>query len=222
MTALLDQPRHKNGKAPTIVKEQVRIAPANIKTIRLKITGTAPYLQCRFPQKAIDKIKKKQLAGDQGGKRARHQPRDFESDYQGSMHRMGKNEFGIPAAAFRAAAISACRLVGYKMTIAKMSVFVVADGYDVLDRTPLVKINGAPEKNEMMGRNRDGSCDIRVRAMWPMWSAAVTVQFDADQFSSSDVFNLFDRVGKQVGIGEGRPDSKESAGLGFGLFKIEV
>jgi len=39
-------------------------------------------------------------------------------------------------------------------------------------------------------------------------------------FTSSDVVNLFNRVGAQVGIGEGRPDSKASAGLGFGLFEI--
>jgi hypothetical protein len=29
------------------------------------------------------------------------------------------------------------------------------------------------------------------------------------------------RVGLQVGIGEGRPDSKNSAGMGWGLFTIE-
>jgi hypothetical protein len=32
--------------------------------------------------------------------------------------------------------------------------------------------------------------------------------------------NLLARVGMQVGIGEGRPDSRESAGIGFGLFRI--
>ena len=39
----------------------------------------------------------------------------------------------------------------------------------------------------------------------------------------SEVFlhnNLIARVGMQVGVGEGRPDSKQSAGLGFGLFDV--
>jgi hypothetical protein len=34
------------------------------------------------------------------------------------------------------------------------------------------------------------------------------------------VTNLMQRVGLQVGIGEGRPDSRESAGLGWGTFAI--
>ena len=39
--------------------------------------------------------------------------------------------------------------------------------------------------------------------------------------SDADIVNLISRVGMQVGIGEGRPDSKQSAGLGFGLFEID-
>jgi len=31
---------------------------------------------------------------------------------------------------------------------------------------------------------------------------------------------LLARVGMQVGIGEGRPDSKNSAGMGWGLFEV--
>jgi hypothetical protein len=42
-----------------------------------------------------------------------------------------------------------------------------------------------------------------------------------DQFTHQDVANLMTRVGLQVGLGEGRPDSKNSAGMGWGLFQIE-
>jgi hypothetical protein len=38
--------------------------------------------------------------------------------------------------------------------------------------------------------------------------------------TADDVTNLINRVGLQVGIGEGRPDSKDSAGIGLGLFEI--
>lgn len=40
-------------------------------------------------------------------------------------------------------------------------------------------------------------------------------------FSHNDIVNLMMRVGQQVGIGEGRPDSKNSAGMGWGLFDIQ-
>jgi len=35
------------------------------------------------------------------------------------------------------------------------------------------------------------------------------------------VTNLLSRVGMQVGIGEGRPFSKNSAGMGWGTFELE-
>ena len=202
-------------------REVVTITAPKMRTIPIRIVGTAPYLQCRFPQKAMLQMMGKQAAGDQNGKRAKRTARDFDADYQGSMHRISDKVYGIPAAAFRAACISACRLVGFKMTIAKLSVFIESDGYDMLDKTPLVIINGTPEKHTMIGRNDNGGADIRVRAIYPEWSATVRVTFDEDQFKLVDVVNLFTRVGAQIGIGEGRPDSKNSAGMGMGTFRIE-
>jgi hypothetical protein len=154
-------------------------------------------------------------------KRTRRPPRDYDDDFKGSIHKASEGFYGIPASAFRAAAISACRLVGFKMTIAKLSIFIEADGYDEVDATPLVKIDGKPEKHVMMGRNADMSPDVRVRALYKKWSAVLVVRFDEDQFSLTDIVNLFARIGSQVGVGEGRPDSKQSAGLGFGTFAIE-
>jgi hypothetical protein len=46
------------------------------------------------------------------------------------------------------------------------------------------------------------------------------IRYDAGMFTSDAMVNLISRVGLQVGIGEGRPDSKNSAGLGYGLFEI--
>ena len=42
-----------------------------------------------------------------------------------------------------------------------------------------------------------------------------------DQFTDEDVINLLTRAGQQVGVGEGRPYSKSSNGLGYGLFTIK-
>ncbi len=110
------------------------------------------------------------------------------------------------------------------MTLAKLSVFVVADGYerDRFGTQPLVKITkGKPERTDFAVRNATGVADIRPRPMWAEgWEAVVTIRFDADQFTLSDVTNLLARRGEQVGIGAGRPDSKDSAGMGWGTFRI--
>lgn len=110
------------------------------------------------------------------------------------------------------------------MTLAKLSVFVLADGYerDRFGVQPLVKITkGKPQRTDFAVRNATGVADIRPRPMWDEgWEAIVTIRFDADQFTVEDVTNLLARMGEQVGIGAGRPDSKDSAGMGWGTFKI--
>ncbi len=213
----------KPTKAKPPEAEKVAVSRPNMVTASMRITGTAPYLQCRFPAKAMNQIMAKQQLGDQTGKgKAKRPPRDYETDYLGSQHKTEKGKFGIPASAFRAACISACRLIGFKMTIAKMSIFIIADDYDVEDATPLVLITGKPEKHISMGRNSDGTPDVRVRTIFKEWSASLRVKFDADQFKLADVVNLIMRVGIQVGVGEGRPDSKNSVGMGYGTFDVEL
>jgi hypothetical protein len=117
--------------------------------------------------------------------------------------------------------MSACRLVGFQVVKAKLAVFVEADGMDKVDGTPLVKIEGEPEHVEHYVRNATGVVDIRVRAMWREWVVNLTVRYDADMFSLADVANLLARAGLQVGVGEGRPDGKRSAGMGWGMFRID-
>jgi hypothetical protein len=96
----------------------------------LRLVGAAPYLQCRFPEKARNSIMEKQAAGSQAGTKRKRTARDFDADYQQSMHFLADGSNGMPAAAFRAAAISACRIVGFKMTLAKLSIFIEPDGFD--------------------------------------------------------------------------------------------
>jgi hypothetical protein len=201
-------------------EENVTIKAPSISTAAFKIVGTSPYIQLRFSQKAIETMMAKHAAGSQANKKKAKEPRDFDADFLAAQHISTDGWAGIPASAFRNAMISACRLVGFKMTLAKLSLFTEADGFDKVDLVPLIKINGEPEKHVMHARNATGVCDIRVRAkFWP-WSADVRVSYDADQFTATDVANLLQRVGQQVGIGEGRNDSKMSAGMGWGGFTL--
>lgn len=201
--------------------KNVVIAPPKIESAKITIRGISPMVQCKFSMKAQDQIRATQEAGQTSRKNKKKEAKDFEAVFQGGRHRSTEGWDGIPAAAFRSAMISACRTVGFKMTLAKLSIFCVADGYDE-EGTGLVKItHGEPTMDVRPGRNANGSVDLRARPMWaPGWQATVTLQWDADQFSASDVMNLLARAGWQVGIGEGRPDSRMSAGMGWGQFEI--
>ena len=198
----------------------VTIKPANIQTAQFRIVGTAPLVQARFSEKAKQAMMAKMEQGSTASKSRAKPARDFDEDMRNAMHISEDGWQGIPAGAFRNAMISACRLVGFKMTLAKLSVFIHADGFDKVDGIPLVKFEGTPERHEMAARVGIDGTDIRIRPMWRKWSAEIRVRYDADQFTVQDIANLMQRVGMQVGIGEGRPDSRSSAGLGWGTFEL--
>ena len=205
-----------------MAEKTAQISKPNIERLVLKIVGNAPYVQNKFSQKAREQMRQTQEAGSVARKGKKREPKDFQQAYEQALHVSEEGWYGIPAASFRAAMISACRLVGFKMTLAKLSVFVFADGLDADEGTPLVRIYGEPEVNESMVRVGMGVADVRWRPMWRKWHAIVRVSYDADQFSTDDVLNLMMRVGMQVGIGEGRPDRKSSAGMGWGTFDVEL
>lgn len=203
--------------------EVVSIKPLNFERIKLTLIGTAPFMQARFAAKAMAAMKEKMEAGPTAKKGVKRKARDFDDDFIQAQHISSAGWNGIPAGAFRNACIDVCRMVGFKMTHAKMSIFIEADGLDKVDGTPLVKmIADPPERTEMATRNATGVADIRIRPIWREWSAKIVIRFDADQFTVNDVVNLMARAGQQVGIGEGRPFSKSSNGLGFGTFRVEA
>jgi hypothetical protein len=207
---------------PDRAPRPVVIQPPKFETANILIRGTAPLVMNNFSQKAREAIIAKQLAGSQARKDRKREAKDFEAAYEGARHLSDDGWDGIPASAFRNGMISACRVASFTMTLAKLSLFVEPDGFDRANSMPLVKITkGKPSPHTMHARPELGGMDIRVRPMWREgWEANLRLRWDADQFSASDVVNLLMRVGQQVGIGEGRPDSKRSAGLGWGLFEV--
>ena len=202
--------------------KRVEISAPNFQTGVFRIIGTAPYLQHKFSNRPKQEIKEKQMAGSTAKKNKQKVAKDFNACYEESKYVGTDGTNGIPATAFRNAFIRACKLVGYEMTMAKMSVFVEADTYDQDDGTPLVNfVKGKPKMHEGIVRIQQ-TMDLRVRAMWREgWEMDLRVKWDADQFTIDDISNLIMRAGLQVGVGEGRPFSKASAGCGFGTFELK-
>jgi len=202
--------------------EVVTISPPNFKEAVFTIVGTAPYVQNKFSKKVRDQIHETQASGSTARKGKKREPKDFQRCYEEAIHRAGAEGWiGIPASGLRRALISACRIVNFHMTRGKLALFVLADDFDTDDGSPLVRIVGEPQYSELGVRNESGVVDLRARPMWkPGWRATVRIRFDADMFTVTDVANLLMRAGQQVGIGEGRPDSPNSCGMGWGTFEI--
>jgi hypothetical protein len=199
----------------------VVITPPDIRVIQLQIEGTSPLVINKFSAKAKEIMMATQMAGSTAKSRKVREAKDFEDLYNGARHVSTQGWDGIHAASFRNAAISACRAAGFVMTKAKLAIFIEPDGFDADDMTPLVRITkGEPQMVVSPCRNASGVIDLRPRPTYFPWGAELKIKYDAGILTETDVVNLLARVGMQVGIGEGRPDSKQSAGVGNGLFTI--
>ena len=199
----------------------VQIKAPNFEQAVFDLIGTAPLVIHRFSAKVKNQMLLKAEEGKSSGSKKNRTAQDSDKKFQEARYISKEGWDGFHAGAVRAAMISACRLVGYKMTLAKMSVFVVADGYDAEEpQIPLIRIIGKAVRQDDMARVETGQPYVTIRAAYHDWRAKVKIRWDADQFSMQDVSNLLARVGQQVGIGEGRPDSKNSCGMGWGTFRI--
>jgi len=200
----------------------VSIAAPRFGHAEFKIIGTEPLVIHRFSAKTKNEMKLKMETGKAASSRKNRQPKNTDQTYFEARYISAAGWDGFHAGSMRNAMISACRLVGFKMTLAKLSIFIEADGRDQEEpQIPLVRIYGDPTKLESIARVETGQPYVCVRAAYYAWYAKVRIRWDLDQFTLEDITNLVSRVGLQVGLGEGRPDSKNSAGMGWGLFSLE-
>lgn len=199
----------------------VTISAPNLQLATFEIRGTAPLVVHRMSAKLKEQLRQKQEEGKTASSKRNRKPQDGNQTYLEARYISRDGWDGINAASIRAAMINACRLVDYKMVLARMSIFVLPDGWDEKEpQIPLIRIYGKAKRQDDLARVDNGNPYVTIRAAFYEWSAKVRIRFDADQFALQDVTNLLSRVGNQVGLCEGRPFSKNSAGMGWGTFEI--
>lgn len=213
----------KSNETQVPTSKHVTIPPPKFEVATFTIHGSAPLVIHRFSKKTKEQMKQKMETGKAASSRKNREAKSTDDLFEESRYRHKDGWDGFNASAIRNAMISVCRLVGFKMTLAKLSIFVLADGWDAEEpQIPLVRIYADAVKQEDMARVETGQPYVTVRAAYHGWSSKIRIRWDADQFTLNDVANLLSRVGLQAGIGEGRPDSKHSAGMGWGLFDIQA
>jgi hypothetical protein len=182
----------------------------------------SPLVVHRFSEKAKKQMEDGMTGVRLPGTKKKREIIDPKQEYEMAKYVSKEGWEGFNASAIRNAMISACRLVGFKMTLAKLSIFVVQDGQDKFEpQIPLVKINGNSVLQRDINHVETGQAYLTFRPAYHNWSAKVRIRWDAKQFNANDITNLLARVGMQVGLCEGRPDSKHSAGMGWGLFNVQ-
>lgn len=209
--------------AVALPRRTVSVTAPNFQRATFRINGTKPLVVCRFSEEAKQGISDTQSEGTVAGSRRKRKKVSPQQQFEKARYYAQKGGWeGFQASAVRNAMISACRLTDIKMTVAKLTIFCEEDGWDKFEpQIPLVRIIGKPVLQTDHVRNRNsGQFSVCTRAAYPQWAADVTIKWDADRLALQDIANLLARVGAQVGFGCGRPDSKDSAGMGWGLFDV--
>jgi hypothetical protein len=199
-------------KSGDVAGQPIRLQRLKDSTSTIRVVGRTPLIPHRWSEKALQMMRDKQY-GDQV--KARRQPKNPEEEAHQSCYWMADGRPAMPATAFKAAMVSACRFFeGIPMTKAKAVIFVEGEGLE-----QLVPIEGKPVMREDTPRNATGVADLRYRmAIFP-WSTTLTVRYIASELDDGSVASLLDAAGR-VGVGDWRPGSPKSSTGVFGTFRV--
>lgn len=174
----------------------------DIRVIVIRLIGDTDLICHHWSAKAIKQMLDKQMGKATAGK----EPKNPEQDYLDSLYQHPDGGYGFPTIAFKNAAVSACTSLGKSVTkVAARQAFHVMGS--------LVKIVGDPVMREDMVTIGIKTADIRYRAAFPQWEAAVKVRYNARVLTSEQVVNLFNTAGFAVGVGEWRPERDGQYGM---------
>lgn len=175
-----------------------------------QLAPESPLVVHRFHEKARQQLmdKKQQKAKAPRGKYDPH------AAFLAAKHLDSEGRDCVPACAFKAAIISAARLVEYiTMSALKQMVFVEGDllplNFDRCENYESYVRLAGPGKNP----------DIRNRPMYHGWSVDLVIEYNQKLLSPSQLLHLLQLAGHSVGLCEGRPAS--SSVLGWGRFEID-
>ncbi len=187
--------------------------------ITVPVVGVTSVIPHQWAEKAKRLMRAKQF-GEVAQKR---QPKNMEEEAENAMYRLPDGRPGMPATAFKAAMVAACRFFeGVPMTEGRLMIAVRGEGPD-----QLVPIRGTEKIREDMPRNATGVVDLRYRTALlagvegvEPWRADIEVIFPPRLISMGSIIALLDASGR-VGVGDWRPGSPKSNSGTFGTYRID-
>ena len=190
----------------------ITIPGISIKRLSLTIVGDSPLVCHRWSKKAKQEMLDKQMKKAKQARTAKHPWMDYcQSMYwisampkEPTQKDIDAATFGVPAIAFKSAAVDACSQIdGMKKVFARGAFHV--DGQ-------IVEIDGKPIMREDMVRVGMGTADIRHRGEFTEWSCVLTISYNSNAISAEQIANLFNVAGFSIGVGEGRPQKDRDWG----------
>lgn len=212
----------------------IEIKPIDVKTVNVRIQGTAPLIVHKWSEKAKREMLEKQMGTTKY--KSKHEPKNPVADFIGSAYWLtaepteGTEEafrkavdegarWGFPVTAIKQAAIMAASRneIDIKTTTLRGAFFIKGEGSDML-----AEIKGSiPHIREDMVRvgGISKTADIRHRAQFDDWYMDLEIQYNQNgPVSLEQIINLINLGGFTNGIGEWRPERDGS----YGTFEVSA
>lgn len=191
-----------NGHADAMV---VEIPGIEVRRLSVHLIGDSELITHKWSEKAKKEMLSKQMKEGKQAKEAKDPWMDFcyaaywitPMPERPTPEDIASARFGMPAVAFKAAAVGACRHADMKMTEARGAFHVNGE---------FVEILGSPEIREDMVRVGMGTADLRYRPGFKTWSADLDISYNTRAISPGQIVNLLNLAGFGVGVGEWRPE----------------
>lgn len=185
--------------------------------VEIRIVGLTPIIPGKWSEKAKMMMPGHPAAEALG--RTKKGVRKPEEEAESRVYRLPDGRPGVPATAYKAAMVSACRFFARPtMTEAKLLFFVEGTGPNQL--VPL-EHEEPPILREDTTRNATGVADLRYRYAFYPWAATLRIRYTPSSISASSVAALLDAAGR-VGVGEWRPGSPKSATGTYGTWRADA
>lgn len=188
----------------------------------IPIVGKTDLIPHQWSEKAKNMMREKQTGGA-GAVRGKREAKDPEAEAEAAIYRLPDGRPGMPATAFKAAMVAACRFFeGLPMTEGRLMIYVRGEGPE-----NLVPITGTEHIREDTPRNATGVVDLRYRTSLlasgegEPWRAELTVVYPPKLISEKSIVALVDAAGR-VGVGDWRPGSPKSNSGIYGTFRIDT
>lgn len=180
--------------------------------LEIPIRGLTPVIPHKWSEKS-----KRMMPGhpDKPDAKEKKSKRNPEEEAEACVYKLDGSP-AIPAAAFKAAIVGACRFFNEpKMVEAKQLLFVEGKGPE-----QLIEITGKKQLREDTPRNANGNADLRYRYSFHEWSAVLRVRYVAMRITRESVVALVDASGRG-GVCDWRPSSPKSYTGTYGTYRLD-
>lgn len=183
-----------------VTQKSAIIEQPSIMSVVLEVTGTAPLIQNKFSQKAIEEMLRKHM-----GLNVQREKKVPSECVERAINYNSDGKVCIPPTAFKKGMLtSASAIKGLKKTQLRTQIFIEGGSIPVkysrmIPRMDMVRTSG-------MSRTPD----VRFRPCFEDWSARMIIQF-SEQLPVQTVVDLLSRAGN-VGVGEWRPEKDGTFG----------